>query len=149
MDHISYPHLEVWQTRRDWFESVFDIDGRGGAYTTGEHATGLLVDLQAIYCAGAFVSVIIMACTIADAQLREAELGENFEGGMMAAFDQSSHSSELEWLRKRRNELVHFKKSRRLAITVEDHYLNREQHQIDAKRSINIVAAVLFENPWV
>ena len=115
----------------------------------GEQATGLLVDLQAIYCAGAFISCIIIACTIIDSHIREIEAGPNFDGSIKASFEFSDHCDELDWLRKTRNRLIHFKESRGLAICVDDHYSRRTEHEQDAKKAITLVANVLFENPWV
>ena len=149
MDQLDHPSKHVWAARRQWFEETFDLDLRGGGYTLGEHASGLLIDLQSIYCVGAFVSVIILSCTIVDAHLREAELEARFDGGMQSAFFQSSHNAELDWLRRRRNELVHYKSSRALAISVEDQWAKRESHEADARRAIELVANVMFENPWV
>lgn len=149
MDQIECPSSPTWEARRVRFEAEFDVEQLGGGYIIGEHATALLVDLQATFCAGAFLTTIILACTIVDAHLREAELDPHFEGGMQAAFQYSDHVSDLEWLRLRRNALVHFKSSRGPALTVDDHYTSREDHEKDARRAINLVARVLFENPWV
>ena len=133
MDHLEHPERALWESRRRWFEDLFDIDRRGGAYILGEHATGLLVDLQSIYCAGAFVSVILISCTIVDAHLREAELDQGFKGGIQAAFLSSGHNAELDWLRKRRNELVHYKPKHPLPISVEDQWSSRNQHETVAR----------------
>ena len=149
MDHLEPPQRHVWESRRDWFEAIFDVDRRGGGYILGEQATGLLVDLQSIYCAGAFISVIMISCTIIDCHLREAELEPGFDGGVQAAFLYSDHNAELDWLRKRRNQLVHYKPNRPLPISVEDQWIDRKNHEMDAKRAIELVANVLFENPWV
>ncbi|WP_420561686.1 hypothetical protein [Tepidicaulis sp.] len=149
MDQIEHPSVEIWEERRAWFETEFDVEQRGGGYVVGEHATGLLIDLQAAFCAGAFVATIILACTIIDAHLREVELDDRFEGGMKAAFKYSGRVSDLEWLRLRRNALVHFNLSKGPAVTVDGHYCSREVHERDARRAINLVAEVFFETPWV
>ncbi len=73
MDQIDYPARSVWEVRQRLFEDIVDIEPRGGSLVIREQASGLLIDLQAIYCAGAFISVIVMACTVLDAHLREAE----------------------------------------------------------------------------
>lgn len=149
MDQIEQPPLSLWKHRRDWFEALFDVETRCGSYLVGEQALGLLVDLQAAYCAGAFIACVILSCTIVDAHIRETEAGEGFNGGIGAAFDFSEFQEELEWLRKRRNHLVHFKATRALAISVDDHYAQRNSHEEDACRAITLVASVLFEHPWV
>lgn len=149
MDQIEYPSSANWEARRAWFDALFDIEQRGGAYVIGEQATALLVDLQSIFCAGASISSIILSCTIVDAHLREAELGDDFDGGMQAAFAYSALAVDLEWLRRERNALVHFKPSKGPKITVDDHYSSRSDHEAAARRAISLVANVLFEHPWV
>ena len=149
MDQIEYPNSETWEARRAWFDAEFDIERRGGAYVVGEHATALLVDLQSVFCAGAFISTIILSCTVVDAHLREAELGQEFDGGMQAAFANSDFAGDLEWLRRERNALVHFKPSRGPKIIIDDHYSSRSDHETNARRAISLVASVVFENPWV
>ncbi|MFQ5443462.1 MAG: hypothetical protein ACE5EK_02480 [Nitrospinales bacterium] len=149
MDQIEHPSQTIWKKRQDWFEDLFDVDKRGGGYLIGEQATGLLIDLQAIFCAGAFISCVILACTIIDSHLRETEAGSDFDGGIKATFQLSAFNDDLDWLRKRRNQLIHFKEKRDLPICVDDHYFRRVEHEQDAKRAIVIVSNVLFENPWV
>lgn len=143
MEQIEYPKIETWQERRIWFEQLFDINCYGGSAIMSEHALGLLIDLQAIYCAGAFVTCIILACTIVDAHLQDVE-GAN--GGMKSTFAHSKHQEELEWLRQNRNRLIHFKTSFLPAISVDDHWEHHVLHENAAKKSIKLVANVLFEN---
>lgn len=106
MDHIEYPSRGTWDVRRKWFDDMFDIDRRGGGYELGEHATGLLVDLQAVFCVGAFVSVVVISCAVIDSHLNEVELDSKRSPGMRETFKASSHSLELEWLRTRRSSRV-------------------------------------------
>lgn len=149
MDQLELPSAEIWEVRRQWFEEAFDVDRRGGGYIIGEHATGLLVDLQSVYCAGAFITCIILGCAIVDSHLRETELEEKFSGGMKSAFKTSRFEQDLEWLRLRRNRLIHFSGGNAPEISVDMHYANRDEHENEARRAIQIVASVLFENPWV
>jgi len=150
MNQIDHPSEALWEQRSDWFEDLFDIEKRGGEYLVGEQATGLLVDLQAVYCAGAFIACVILGCTIIDSHIREIEAGPDFDGGMQAVFGLSNFRAELEWLRQRRNRLVHFKEGKGLAITVDDHFDNRASHEQDARRAVTLVASVFFfENPSV
>lgn len=128
MDQIECPHVPTWEERRNWFECQFDIERRGGGYVIGEHATALLVDVQAAFCAGAFITTVILACTIVDSHLREVELDYAFDGGLQVAFKHSDHTSGLEWLRLQRNALVHFKSSKGPAVTMDDHWISRETH---------------------
>lgn len=149
MDQIEAPDRQEWEARRTWFEAQFDIEERGGAYAMGEQASALLIDLQAVFSAGAYISVIILGCAIIDAHLREVEADNRFEGGMQAAFSELTSVPDLDWLRRRRNSLVHFRAQAGAAITVDDHWLQRSAHEADARRTIELVSKVLFENPWV
>lgn len=150
MDHLEAPDRQQWEARRIWFEAQFDIEnGGGGAYVWGEQASALLIELQAVFCAGAYISVIILGCAIIDAHLREVEADDRFEGGMQAAFSKLTSVSELDWLRKRRNSLVHFRRQTGAALTVDDQWLRRSSHETDARRAIELVSKVLFENPWI
>jgi hypothetical protein len=145
MDHLECPSEEEWTRRREWFEALFDTERRLGSYLCSEQALGLLIDLQAVYCSGAFVACIILACTIIDTHIRDVEMHD--EGGIQAAFETSQYAQELEWLRIRRNRLVHFNEAKGAAITVDMQYADRSVHEQDAQRAIELVADVMFENP--
>ena len=149
MDQIEFPAYENWRARREWFKAQFDIENYGGAYVMGEHASGLLVDLQAIFCAGAFVSTLILACTIIDAHLQETNSDIEDKDSIQSAFSDLSSVEGFDCLRQRRNRLVHFKRQKGVTIAVDDHYQSRSEHEKDARHAINLVARVLFENPWV
>jgi hypothetical protein len=148
MDHIEYPTLKDWSDRRAWFEQKFDVEARGGAYIVGEHASALLVDLQSLFCVGAFISAIIISAAIIDSHIVEVEAEEHFSGGMKASFSYSKHREALEWLRQERNALVHFSAKREQNITVDSHYIDRRKHEECARKAISLVADVLFEHPW-
>ena len=148
MDHLECPSEEDWTRRREWFEALFDFERRpGNCYIVSEQALGLLIDLQAVYCSGAYVACIILACTIIDTHIRDAEIGPTFDGSIQAAFETSRYAQELEWLRVRRNRLVHFKEAKGAAITVDMQYADRSVHEQEAQRVITLVADVMFENP--
>jgi len=114
----------------------------------GEHANALLVDLESVYCAGAFVTVVILACAIVDSHLREVELGHDYPGGMKGAFEHSRFDVRLQELRQRRNDLVHLKDSSERRLTVDDQWFARAEHKAEAIAAVELVADVLFENPW-
>lgn len=148
MDHLEIPKVREWEDRRDWFVAHFDIERRGGGYIIGEHASAMLIDLEATFCAGAYLSVVIISCTIIDAHLRETGSDNQYEGGMKSAFSELTSVSGLDWLRQRRNRLIHFKQQLVPTITVEDQWQKRKSHEADAQRAVKLVSNVLFEYPW-
>ena len=147
MNQLECPSPETWAERRKWFEELFDVDRRGGGYIMGEHALGLLVDLQAVFCSGAWAATIIVSATVIDAHIREAELPPGFGGGLKAAFEAVS-KPEYEWIRLRRNEFVHFDSRRGPIITVEIQWDHGEALERDARRALELVADALFAQPW-
>ena len=131
MEHLDYPDLDTWEERRRWFEELEAGLGQGGAARAlSEQACALMVDLQAMFCAGAWAGSVIVAGTIADAQ------------GRYEAVD-TQLAEELAWLRRARNDLVH-ENPKAPALTVEDQWTNRRQWERDAKRAISAAMRVLY-----
>lgn len=145
MDQIEYPTIDVWESRREWFENTLE----GGqypyaSYIVNDHATALLVDLQSCYCAGAWLAVIILSISIIDAQLRD-EVGDN---KMNTAILLKTYftGKDIDWLRKLRNQYVHVNLDSP-ALSMDDHYTNRTVMQANAERAIGMVIHAFFQDP--
>lgn len=67
------------------------------------HALLIEVDLRLAFCAGAWLSVIVLACAAVEAQARQVTVN-NYTS---PARDLFADNPELHWLRSLRNELVH------------------------------------------
>ena len=106
-----------------------------------------MMDLQVVFCAGAWVSVIILSMAIIDAQLREVEI-PGFQGITKKLIKESGLTDELGWLRVRRNKLLHLNPDNP-EITVNDQWAKREEMEIEAQRAIKLVVMVLFLSPFV
>ena len=145
---LEHPAVSTWNERRTWFESQFDVDAKGGGYIIGEQATGLLIDLQAVFCAGAWAAVVLLALAIIDAHLREVELPAGFSGGAKVALGVLPNCEGYDWLRQRRNRLTHFDSKHGHAVTVETQWSERKDLERDAYRAVALVADALFANPW-
>lgn len=131
MEHLEYPDLATWEERRQWFEALEEERGRGGAASAlSEQACALMLDLQAVYCAGAWAAAIILAATIVDSQ------------GRLTRADPAL-ADEVTWLRQTRNMLMH-ENPKLPAITVEDQWLNRRAWERDARRAISVAMAALY-----
>jgi hypothetical protein len=146
MDQLEHPDFEIWEERKGWFENELESKQHPMAnYLLSDQGTALLVDIQSCYCAGAFLSVIILSVSIIDAQLRETEaldskigtaklLGEYFTG------------KDINWLRRLRNKYVHVDIDNP-ALTIDDQYNNRKQMETDARRAIQMVIHAFFQSP--
>lgn len=131
MEHIEYPDLDTWEERRQWFESLEDERGRSGAAPAlSEQACALMLDLQAVYCAGAWAAAVILAATIVDSQ------------GRFTSTDPVL-AEELAWLRRTRNALMH-ENPKLPVITVEDQWQNRREWARYAKRAVAVAMAALY-----
>ena len=67
------------------------------------HALLLEIDLRLAYCAGAWLSVIVLACAAIEAQARQVTATDYSS----SARDLFANNPDLQWLRAFRNELVH------------------------------------------
>ncbi|MDB5810172.1 MAG: hypothetical protein JWN94_2294 [Betaproteobacteria bacterium] len=63
----------------------------------------LLYDIEKAFCAGAWISVIVLSYAVVDATLRDVATGDYYG----KAADLYGSNFELEWLRKMRNQIVH------------------------------------------
>ena len=120
MDHLELPSVELWESRRTWFEQVEESTRRDGSYLVSEQACALSVEVQACFCAGAWLGVIVLAAAAVDAALRDTEVVD-FNGNSKDLIDQAGADPRLHKLRKRRNALVHVPMNS-AAITVDQQW---------------------------
>lgn len=133
MEQLELPDETVWEERRLWFEGQQAACSRGGAPAPSEQACALMIDLQAVYCTGAWSAAIILAAAILDSQAREAGAP-----GM--------DNKTVRWLRGLRNRLVHEDRSNPV-ITIEDQWLKRDKWERDAGRAVEAALAALYPAP--
>jgi len=131
MEHLDYPDLDTWEDRKRWFEELEAERSQGGAARSlSEQACALMLDLQAVYCAGAWAATVILAATIVDSQLRYTP-------------SDPALAEDLAWLRRARNQLVH-ENPKAPALTVEDQWMNRRDWERDARRAVAVAMAALY-----
>jgi hypothetical protein len=130
MEQLDLPGDEVWSERRFWFEDLESEAGRSGAPSPSEQACALMIDLQAVYCAGAFSAVVILASAIVEAQ-----------GGADPVTPELRRARR--WLQDLRNRLVHEDREQPV-ITVEDHWLRRNEWQAVARRAILLAFGAFY-----
>lgn len=132
MEQLERPDEATWDERRLWFEAREAAFARGGAETLSEQACALMVDLQAAFCAGIWSAVVVLAAAIVDLQ---AGAG----GPSLAGLDKK----QRDWLRLRRNALVH-KHPTRPGITMKDQWAGRERWEKHARRAVEAALAALY-----
>ena len=131
MDHLESPDPLVWDERRLWFERRQTAASVEGAGKLSEQATALLIDLQACFCAGAWVAVVILAATVVDTQVEASKQRR------------AAPAEDLRWLRALRNRLVHEDRANP-ALTIEAQWTERREWERAAKRAVELVSAVFY-----
>ncbi len=138
MEQLERPDETLWDERRLWFEERESARGRAGAPAPSEQACARMIDLQAAFCAGAWSAVIVLAAAIVDAQ---APAGADRRADIPGV-----ERKTLRWLRGLRNRLVN-EDPDNPAITIEDHWLNRNTWERWARRAVEAALDALYPAP--
>jgi hypothetical protein len=135
MEHLDCPDATVWDERRLWFEAREAAHARAGAPAPSEQACALMLDLQAVFCAGAWSAAVILAATIVESQAR----GTGGRNDHVPGVD----TDTWRWLRTLRNRLVH-EDPGNPALTIEDQWQRRSEWEGHARRAIEAAFAALY-----
>jgi outer membrane lipopolysaccharide assembly protein LptE/RlpB len=111
-----------------------------------DHAIALFADLQACYCIGAWLSVIILSISIIDAHLRETEaIDENLSTAKLLN-EYYTGPYDINWLRKLRNKYVHVDINDP-ALEMNHQYNRRAEMEQDATKAIKMIIKAFFQSP--
>ncbi len=146
MELFDFPDREIWQKRNDWIENEIEISMTGGSYLVSDHATALFADIQACYCIGAWLSVIILSISIIDAHLRETECLDENIGTAQLLNEYYNGPYDINWLRKLRNKYVHVDINSP-ALEMNHQYLKRSELEEDATKAIKMIIKAFFQSP--
>jgi len=145
MEHLEHPTYELWESRRLWFEERNNELSEQGSFLVSEQACALIAEVQSVFCAGAWLGVIILAMAVVDAQLRECEIPD-FKGNTKKLFKNSHANPELQKLRKRRNELIHLNPNFP-AIDVDTQWAGRKEFEKDARKAVKLMFEAFYMSP--
>lgn len=137
MDQLEVPDETTWQERRDWFEARQEAYGAGGAQAPSEQTCALMIDLQVVFCAGAWAAAIVLAAAIVEGQARE-------KGAWRRAESARPRDKAAVWLHRLRNRLLHEDKTKPV-LTVEAQWFHRDHWESQAKRAIEQAFAALYD----
>lgn len=135
---------ETWKEREEWIDSTmekFEV----GSYLVSEHSTALFFDMKRAYCAGAWISVVVMAISVMDSHFRETESGDN-KINTAKLLNEFYGGDDVEWLRKLRNRYVHLNLDIPF-FEMDTWFKNYDQLEADAKRAMLITIKSFFLNP--
>lgn len=142
MDLLSPVSKDVWTQRADWLSSIKESSSHPCAsYLISEQATLLTYDLHRAFCAGAWVSVIVSCHAAIDATIRDTETGD-YNSNSKKIF---GGDPDLEWLRKKRNRLVHVSEDG--APKLGDFDIYHDSLEADARRAVRLLFRVIYASP--
>jgi hypothetical protein len=151
-DYMAYAeHIDkaLWDQRLKWLEATEEREaGNWGSILLSPQGTFLTYDIQAAFCAGAWISVIVLSHAAIDATIRDTELGD-YKINSKQLF---GGNSDLEWLRTLRNRLVHVsdpegKQSYFSEKELEDIATFHDGLEEEAKRAVTLVFRIIYANP--
>jgi len=132
MEHLDPPDPLLWDERRLWFEERQAVHAAAGTRgRPSEQATALLIDLEAVFCAGAWATVVILAGAVVEMQAEASKQRR------------AADPRELAWLRGLRNALLHEDRGRP-AMTLDDQWTRRREWERHARRAVELVFAVSY-----
>jgi hypothetical protein len=144
----EYVSEKTWSDRYNWLRGIEEAAVHPSAsYLLSSQGTFITYDLEIAFCAGAWVSVIVLAHAAIDATLRDTETG-NYKSNSKVTF---GGNPELEWLRKKRNALVHVSDPNYngfiQASDLHNIDLYHSSLEEDAKRAMKLVFRTIYDNP--
>lgn len=125
------PSGRDWQARASWFARRIEAFGDAGR-PIGPRTGALVVELERVFCAGGWLAAVVLAQTVIDAAMQEADDG----------WVEVSLSRDLLWLRDRRNSLVHHDTDAP-PVTLHDLEADAAALERDARRAVELMVAAL------
>ena len=147
MEYLEQPSPETWTQRQEWFEGELLQREQEGSFLVSEQACALIGEAQTCFCAGAWISVIILAFTVIDAQLRETEV-PGFKGNSKRLLGDLGFDGRFQKLRERRNRIIHIR-SDSPGITVDQQWADRKELEEEAREAVELMLEAFFSNPGV
>lgn len=131
---LELPSKESWEARRLWFESIGDsFVNEHASYGLSDQACALVGEVQVAFCAGAWVTALVMAIAVVESHIGEFR------------YSDLTDNPALQNLRKRRNSIVHFQE-KHPGISLDQQWLNRTQLETEAKEAIRMMFEVFYSD---
>jgi hypothetical protein len=137
------------EARTRWFADTMAGRGTGcprSDVAVGDHTQALLVELETVFGAGAWVATVILAVAVIEAHLREQAMASGravdpyLNAG--ALFLEAGLDERFDKLRRARNRALHV--SDPPTLTVDMHWFEAERLEAEARYAIRLVAAALY-----
>jgi len=137
MRTLSPPDPKLWQARAEWFWRAHDLNAGPHALDPGPRAGVLLAELEALFCVGAWASVVIVAWALVEAEQRALALAFARRGA------EPRPEPDVDWLRERRNALVHI-----AADGTDDDMPDEDALEEMAQGAVRVAFKTMFAAAW-
>lgn len=147
-DHIpsSPPDSHEWEYRRRKYDFIWMSCINPNGSTTNDHADGLQLELERSFCSGCWVACIMLSAAIVEVHLSFLDRWKRAEAKI--ATKELNITEEWEWLRERRNMLVHGKVgSEESRLSATEYRYGRDSLQREAQRAVRVALQVSLNNP--
>jgi hypothetical protein len=142
MDLLTPVPNNVWQDRLNWLEALEQKNHHPlASYVVSEHGILLTYDVHKSFCSGAWVSVIVLCHAAIDATIRDTETGD-YASNSKKLF---GGDKDLEWLRKKRNQLVHVSSGPIGDVGNFDSF--HDSLETDARRAVELLFRTIYASP--
>ncbi len=129
MRGLEPPATATWRARNAWFWQAHDVNAGPHPLDLDPREAALLGELELLFCVGAWASVVIVGWTLVEAAERAAARGEE------------RPAPDVDWLRERRNALVH-------VSTGPEETPDEPALEEMAQGAVRIVFKTLFARAW-
>ncbi len=148
MAYADHVNQTVWNNRYDWLRQTEEQEaGVWGSILLSPQGTLIAYDLEIAFCAGAWISVIVLAHAAIDSTIRDTDVGD-YKNNSKKIFGKDS---DLQWLRMLRNSLVHVSDPESENAfsdeLLEDVAAFQESLEVDARRAMSLVYRAIYANP--
>lgn len=133
---LDPPNARIWQERLDWFDMRFRPDRDLPPPVLGAQGEALLHECRRAFAAGGWVTVVILAQTVIDAELADRLVGAEPDG---IELNDIRFGRDYVWLRERRNGYVH-NDGPSPSITSRELELDASRLEREARQAVELVA---------
>lgn len=129
---LEPPAPELWRTRNRWFWRCHDANAGAAALELDPEAELLLAELEAVFSAGAWMAVVILAWTLVESSQRAAARADE------------RPPAEIDWLREQRNAIVHADRTSAASLALDDD----RALEATAQGAVRVLFRTLFAAAW-
>ena len=135
------PRVEDWGARKEQFRKIESCHLGQHDWNPHPQTETMILELEHLFCAGAWLSVLVIAQAVVETSLAAF----NRKGKNALEFlDSYGLKENAEWLKSRRNPLLHRHSTQDAAITLERQLNFRESLRIDAKKAVAYALKISF-----